>query len=59
MNTVKDLSDGFISGASLPPDPCIDVQTNCKSFGQNVCVDYAPWAKDNCARFCGICIRKY
>ncbi|CAC5385625.1 unnamed protein product [Mytilus coruscus] len=42
-------------GATLPPDPCQDVQPNCRSFQDNMCYDYAPWAKDNCARFCNFC----
>ncbi|XP_052233684.1 uncharacterized protein LOC127846468 isoform X4 [Dreissena polymorpha] len=44
-----------ISGATLPTDPCKDVESNCASYGADVCKTYQSWAQTHCAKFCGFC----
>ncbi|XP_076436505.1 A disintegrin and metalloproteinase with thrombospondin motifs 15-like isoform X2 [Babylonia areolata] len=35
---------------------CEDKSTDCQAYGQDICTgQYAAWASDNCARFCGQC----
>lgn len=34
---------------------CSDKINNCAEFGQDICSDYAPWAKKNCEQYCGFC----
>lgn len=34
---------------------CSDKINNCAEFGQDICTDYAPWAKKNCNQYCGFC----
>ncbi|KAJ8302979.1 hypothetical protein KUTeg_019375 [Tegillarca granosa] len=45
----------FLRRRTSQPDPCQDRLNNCKNYGNIVCVNYAPWSKDNCARYCGFC----
>ncbi|CAG5134833.1 unnamed protein product, partial [Candidula unifasciata] len=34
---------------------CEDLIPNCRSYGQQTCVDYADWSKINCPYTCGFC----
>ncbi|KAK7095028.1 hypothetical protein V1264_006491 [Littorina saxatilis] len=35
---------------------CQDKNEQCSGYGASVCTgDYADWAKDNCAKMCGVC----
>ncbi|XP_060600216.1 uncharacterized protein LOC132753729 isoform X4 [Ruditapes philippinarum] len=47
------------SGATsyTTPPPCIDKDANCVRYPKGTCNDhqYAGWAQDNCAKFCGFC----
>lgn len=38
-------------------DPCRDVE-KCNEYGDNICTEYEPWARKNCARHCKFCERK-
>ncbi|WAR11991.1 CO6A5-like protein, partial [Mya arenaria] len=42
-------------GATAPPDPCQDAETNCAQYGADVCTNYASWAQTHCSKFCGFC----
>ncbi|XP_053401477.1 uncharacterized protein LOC123550590 isoform X2 [Mercenaria mercenaria] len=39
------------------PPPCADKDANCVRYPKGTCSDvqYAGWARDNCAKFCGFC----
>ncbi|XP_046585152.1 uncharacterized protein LOC124292144 [Haliotis rubra] len=46
-------------GVTHLPDTCQDKLTNCDEYEESACVDYKPWATENCARFCKICTPLY
>lgn len=37
-------------------DPCRDIE-KCNEYSDNVCTEYQPWARKNCARHCKFCER--
>ncbi|XP_048747184.2 uncharacterized protein LOC125659539 isoform X2 [Ostrea edulis] len=48
---------GFCRGPPTTPVPCVDKQTNCQDYGENVCSDpkYSAWVLDNCRYSCRQC----
>ena len=54
---------GLIFSCFLPPPPptpfcaaCEDKSGDCAGYGQSICTgQYAAWATDNCAKYCGHC----
>ncbi|RUS79556.1 hypothetical protein EGW08_012686 [Elysia chlorotica] len=49
------VSDYSLERAAAQDGLCADKVHNCRSYGQDVCVNYSDWAKINCASTCAFC----
>lgn len=39
---------------TAPPD-CVDALPNCDQYGSDACINFKPWARDNCRKYCDLC----
>ena len=51
---------GTISGhgtgiSPTAPPACVDAIPDCNRYGNQACIDFKPWARDNCRKTCQLC----
>ncbi|XP_060570089.1 uncharacterized protein LOC132728460 isoform X2 [Ruditapes philippinarum] len=52
---------GTISGHGVAVSPtappaCVDTLSDCDRYGTNACLNFKPWARDNCRKTCNLCV---